>query len=176
MVYPRDNSSVVSAVSTTIVPPYANPAVGLRTTTLATPAAGTASVRVLLPADARLYFEGVPTAPVGPDRLFESPPLALGRNYRYDIRAAWDENGREVVKTRSVVVHAGDRVRVDFTTPADLEEAPTLKTRPLAPSAPVRPTTPGIPPERSLSPRTAPESVRPPSPPAPTPERAPGRP
>ncbi len=173
MVYPRDNSAVVSAVSTTIIPPYANPAMGLRTTTLATPASGTASVRVLLPADARLYFEGVPTAVVGPDRLFESPALALGRNYRYDIRAVWGENGREVVKTRSVVVHAGDRVRVDFTTPADLEEAPTLKTRPITPPLP-----------QSLSPRTAPsETVSPANPPVPTPEsnrrkaleRAPGR-
>ena len=143
MVYPRDNSAVVSAVSTTIPPPYySSPVMGLRTATLA-PATGTASVRVRLPADARLSFEGVPMAATGPDRLFESPALAQGQTYRYDIRAVWDENGREVVQTRSVVVRAGDRVNVDFTTPAE-GERPTLKTRPLSPArlsppAPERP-------------------------------------
>jgi uncharacterized protein (TIGR03000 family) len=165
MVFPRDNSAVVSSVSTTIVPPAPGPAV-LRTTTLTRPATGTASIRVHLPADARLYFEGELTAAAGPDRVFESPELAPGRRYRYEVKAVWDENGREVVKTRSVLVRAGARADVDFTT-ADLDEQPTLKTRSLPPSVPVRPTTPGVPPERSLSP----EPVNPASPPPPAPER-----
>ena len=51
--YPRDNSAIVSAVSTTIIPPNANPAVLVRGPTLvAVPATGTALVRVHLPADA----------------------------------------------------------------------------------------------------------------------------
>jgi uncharacterized protein (TIGR03000 family) len=138
MVFPRDNGSVVSAVSTTVVPPSPGLAV-LRTTTLATPATGTAFVHVHLPADARLYFEGEPTAETGPDRVFESPALARGRNYRYNVKAVWNDNGQEVVRTRSVLVRAGERVDVDFTAATAPPEQPTLRTRPPSPqTGPVR--------------------------------------
>jgi uncharacterized protein (TIGR03000 family) len=207
MVYPRDNSSVVSPVSTTITPPaYSSPLMdagfrvtasgpgGLRTTA----APGTAAtVRVRVPSSASVFFEGEPTAATGPDRLFESPPLAPGRSYRYDIKAVWEDNGREVVRTRSVTVHAGERVSVNF---LNNEEPPTLRTRPSVTTPPLpesatRPATPGAPPERardqglpatqSLSP-AVPTVVpgRPANPAPPTPdsnrrralERAPGRP
>jgi uncharacterized protein (TIGR03000 family) len=181
MAYPRDNSSVISTVSTTVVPPAPRVAV-LRSTTLATPASGTATIRVHLPSDARLYFEGELTRATGPDRVFQSPALALGRNYRYDVKAVWNDNGQEVVRTRSLLVRAGQEVNVDLTGPPALEEQPTLKTRPLPP--PARAIDPGLPPSQSLSPRTPRvEPGRPSNPPTPTPasnrrdalERAPGR-
>jgi uncharacterized protein (TIGR03000 family) len=181
MVYPRDNSSVVSAVSTTVVPPAPSVNV-MRSTTLSTPASGTATIRVRLPADARLYFEGELTTSTGPDRVFQSPALALGRNYRYDVKAVWNDNGQEVVRQRSVLVRAGREVDVDLTGPGALEEQPTLKTRPLPP--PARAIDPGLPPSQSLSPRTPRiDPGRPSNPPTPTPEsnrrdaleRAPGR-
>ena len=156
MAYPRDNSSVISAVSTTVVPPaYTAPfmGAGLRTTALTT-AADVATVRVRVPPEARLYFQGELTSATGPDRLFESPPLERGRNYRYEVKAVWDENGREVVRTRSVLVRAGEAASVDFLTPAGADEGPTLRTRPtvtapLLPEAAQRPATPGAPPERA---------------------------
>jgi len=188
MVYPRDNSSVVSPVSTTIVPPAytaplmdagyrltaqapAAPGVGLRTTVAP---GNVATVRVRVPSDARVFFEGEPTTATGPDRLFESPPLTPGRSFRYDIKAVWDENGREVVRTRSVVVHAGDRASVNF---MGDEEQPTLRTRPTVtapplPEAAQRPTTPGVPPERARNPGLPPRQSLAPA----TPEVAPGRP
>jgi uncharacterized protein (TIGR03000 family) len=156
MFYPRDNSSVVSAVSTTVAPPaYTAPLMGagLRTTALAT-AGDVATVRVRVPPEARLYFEGELTSATGPERLFESPPLERGRNYRYGIKAVWDENGREVIRTRSVVVRAGESASVNFLSPAGAGETPTLRTRPTVterplPEAARRPATPGVPPERA---------------------------
>jgi uncharacterized protein (TIGR03000 family) len=156
MFYPRDNSSVVSAVSTTVVPPaYTAPfmGAGLRTTALTT-AADVATVRVRVPSETRLYFQGELMSATGPERLFESPPLERGRNYRYAIKAVWDEAGREVVRTRSVLVRAGESASVDFLAPAGADEGPTLRTRPtvtapVLPEAAQRPATPGVPPERA---------------------------
>ncbi len=191
MVYPRDNSSVVSPVSTTITPPaYTAPLMGagLRTTALTTPA-DVATVRVRVPADARVYFEGELTTTTGPERLFESPPLERGRNYRYDIRAVWDENGREVIRSRSVMVRAGETANVDLRVPA--VETPTLRTRPNTATAPPLPeaterqTTPGVPPERARDQGPPPsQQVKPPAPQAqpgapgarPEPTRTPGLP
>jgi uncharacterized protein (TIGR03000 family) len=128
MVYPRDNSVVVSAVSTTVVPPaYTAPLMpaGMRTTALSA-AADVATIRVGVPPQARVYFEGELTSATGPERLFESPPLERGRNYRYDIRAVWSDNqGHEVVQERTVLVRAGDQLTIDFLSPAP---GPTLRT------------------------------------------------
>jgi uncharacterized protein (TIGR03000 family) len=173
MVYPRDNSSVVSPVSTTITPPaYTAPLMGagLRTTALAT-RGDVATVRVRVPADARLYFEGELTSAIGPERLFESPPLERGRNYRYDVRAVWDDNGREVIQSRTVVVRAGETASVNFMSPA--AETPTLRTRPDTATAPPLPeaterqATPGVPPERARDQGPPPsQQIKPPARPA----------
>src|SRR3954470_15496469 len=58
--------------------------------------AGTASLRVRVPADAELLFEGVRTSPVGGVRDFVTPPLEVGRDYRYTVVARWLEGGREM--------------------------------------------------------------------------------
>jgi uncharacterized protein (TIGR03000 family) len=73
-----------------------------------------AHVSVDVPADAQVWFDGQPTRSTGPTRLFHSPPLTPGKNYRYEIRARWNENGREVTQTQQVEVTAGARVTVDF--------------------------------------------------------------
>src|SRR5262249_20261317 len=101
----------------------------------AVPANSTAQVVVRLPADATLYFEGIPMELTGPERSFVSPPLTPGRNYQYDVRAVWnDDQGHEVVQDRKVPVRAGGRVTVDFRTPP---ASPTLRTRQLpVPPAP----------------------------------------
>jgi uncharacterized protein (TIGR03000 family) len=85
----------------------------------ASPPGGTngtdAVVRVRVPdPNAQVWFEGTPTQQRGTDREFESPPLQPDRTYHYDVRARWTENGRTFDETRTVAVHAGDRVTVDF--------------------------------------------------------------
>lgn len=72
----------------------------------------TMSIRV--PADAEVWFGDVKTNVTGTERLFVSPPLEPGRDYTYEIRARWNENGRPVERTRTLQVHAGDRLNISF--------------------------------------------------------------
>jgi uncharacterized protein (TIGR03000 family) len=95
--------------------------------------AAAAAIRVRVPADAELLFEGVRTSPVGPVRDFVTPPLEVGRDYRYSVVARWMDAGRETRESRDVLVRAGDRLSLDLTVP----ESPTLRTAPApAPAAP----------------------------------------
>jgi uncharacterized protein (TIGR03000 family) len=76
-----------------------------------------AHVTVDVPPGARLWFEDQPTTTTGSIRQFMSPPLTPGTKYTYDIKASWNENGREVTQTQKVAVTAGARVQVDFPAP-----------------------------------------------------------
>ncbi len=98
-------------------PPAAPPAV---------PADGGACIRlaVRLPdPDADVWIENTPVTQKGADRLFESPPLAVGPTYRYEVVARWKENGRERAESRTITGAAGQTLTVDFTRPA---EPPTV--------------------------------------------------
>jgi uncharacterized protein (TIGR03000 family) len=72
-------------------------------------------IDVLIPPRAEITFEDEKTKQTGSRRLFISPPVKPGQNYTYHIKAKWMENGREVTRTRTVPVHAGERVTVDLT-------------------------------------------------------------
>jgi uncharacterized protein (TIGR03000 family) len=69
-----------------------------------------------VPDDAKLWFEGEPTKEKGSVRLFESPPLDLGKRYRYTIRVQWLESGRSVSETGLVLVRAGETHCIDLVT------------------------------------------------------------
>ena len=83
------------------------------------PAAGTSAVQitVVVPANADVYFDGVPMTQGGTVRTYSSPPLEPGSSYTYSIRARWTANGNPVEQTRKVSLKAGTSVRVDFTAP-----------------------------------------------------------
>ncbi len=88
-----------------------------------------ARLRVLLPAaDVELEIQGVPLKkkPGVEVRLFESPLLEPGKNYIYDIKATWMENGKPVVRERSVKVIAGKTTELDLR----VEESPAPETPP----------------------------------------------
>jgi uncharacterized protein (TIGR03000 family) len=74
-------------------------------------------LRVRVPADAELFFDGQPTKQRGTEREFYSPPLTPGRDYTYDIKARWNDNGKTVERTRKVQVHADDWINIDMTSP-----------------------------------------------------------
>ncbi len=74
----------------------------------------TATVVVQVPADARLYFDGVEMKKVGSVRTFNTPPLEPGLNYGYDVKATVDRNGTTLTATQHVNVQAGKTVSVDF--------------------------------------------------------------
>jgi uncharacterized protein (TIGR03000 family) len=84
-----------------------------------------ALIDVRLPvAGAEVWIDGKKTTQTGDVRFFESPPLAAGRQYVYEVRASWTVDGEEVTKTRRVTVRAGDRAVVDFTVPPRKEAGP----------------------------------------------------
>jgi uncharacterized protein (TIGR03000 family) len=78
-----------------------------------------AHVAVRLPADARVWFQNAPMTSTGSLRQFESPLLAPGQPYTYDVRATWTENGHEVTQDQKVEVSAGGHVTVTFPVPAN---------------------------------------------------------
>jgi uncharacterized protein (TIGR03000 family) len=76
-----------------------------------------AQVRVIVPPDAKVWFNDRLTKQTGSERDFASPALTPGRDFSYDVKAQWrDENGKEVTRTRHVDVRANANVTVDFTT------------------------------------------------------------
>jgi uncharacterized protein (TIGR03000 family) len=81
----------------------------------ASPAA--ASVTVIVPADADLFFDGTPTTETGTQRVFTTPPLAPGKDFHYEVEAQWSANGQPFDQKRKVTVRAGASVTVDFTAP-----------------------------------------------------------
>jgi uncharacterized protein (TIGR03000 family) len=83
----------------------------------AAPAQERARLKVFLPpTDVQLEIQGVVLAqkPGVVERLFESPTLIDGKSYIYDIKATWMENGKPVVRERSVKVMGGQTTEVDL--------------------------------------------------------------
>jgi uncharacterized protein (TIGR03000 family) len=78
-----------------------------------------ARVRLIVPDDAKVWFDGKETKQGGTERRFESPALTPGRAYSYDVKVRWrDRDGKEMTRTRQVDVSANANVTVDFTAPA----------------------------------------------------------
>jgi uncharacterized protein (TIGR03000 family) len=76
--------------------------------------ANKALIVVRVPSNAQVFFEGQPTTAQGPLRAFLSPAIDPNKDYTYDVKATWNQNGRPVTQERHVRVHAGQRARVDF--------------------------------------------------------------
>jgi len=75
-------------------------------------------IRVLVPdANAKVWFDGALTQQTGNDRSYHTGTLAPGGSYSYRIRAAWFENGQEVIQEQVVPVNPGRASVVDFTRP-----------------------------------------------------------
>jgi uncharacterized protein (TIGR03000 family) len=79
--------------------------------------ANVAFVRVEVPMDADVIFEGQKTEKTqqgGTDRLYVTPPLEKDKKYYYEVKARWMDNGKEVERTKRVDIQAGGRAVVDF--------------------------------------------------------------
>ena len=75
-----------------------------------------AHIHVIVPENARVWFNGAPTSQTGGDREFQSPALTLGRDFTYEIKASsLGPDGKEVTRTRQVDVRANSDITVDFT-------------------------------------------------------------
>jgi len=80
----------------------------------AQPALATASITVVVPADAQILFDGSPTTQKGTERQYVTPPLQVGKKYHYQIVARWTDNGKPVEHKRKVAVTGGSTAHVDF--------------------------------------------------------------
>lgn len=74
-----------------------------------------AVIRVKVPAEAVIWFDGERTTQTGTLREFVSPPLAPGKEYQYNLRARWVEGGRPMTKVKTITVQAARETRVDLT-------------------------------------------------------------
>jgi uncharacterized protein (TIGR03000 family) len=88
----------------------------------------TAAIDVQVPPNARVWVDGVQTKQTGPTRRFVTPTLTPGVTYQYEIRAAWNDGGKEVTRTQHLTFQAGDSPSVTFVaapqTPAPAATAP----------------------------------------------------
>jgi uncharacterized protein (TIGR03000 family) len=69
-----------------------------------------AQIRVLVPANARVEFDGAKTSSTGESRLYFSPPVRAGRAYTYTLKVVAD--GKTV--TRDITVRPGVENRFDL--------------------------------------------------------------
>jgi len=74
-----------------------------------------ATLRIRLPADARLLVEGQETKQTGANRTFTSPPLTPGKKFNYTFEWTYRKDGKPVTRTRTIYVRAGENKEVDLT-------------------------------------------------------------
>lgn len=77
----------------------------------------TAKLYVTLPADAKLTINGSPTVSTSESRVFESPSLAPGKTFYYELKATVVRDGRTETVTKTVDVRAGEDSRVTIEIP-----------------------------------------------------------
>src|SRR5262249_38838927 len=63
-------------------------------------------IDVRVPTGAMIWFDGAATTQTGSLRRFVSPPLKPDTDYVYWVKARWQEDGRDVTRTREVTVQA----------------------------------------------------------------------
>jgi uncharacterized protein (TIGR03000 family) len=73
-----------------------------------------ATLTVKLPADARLFVDGVACPLTSATRSFDTPDLEAGQKYYYTLKAEVVREGETRTATRRVLVEAGKQVTVDF--------------------------------------------------------------
>jgi len=98
-------------------PRLATPSVSVHPATALSSGSNCCRVDVRLPhPDAELWVNQTKTQSGGANRTFETPELADGKEFRYELVALWHQNGEPMSATRGVVVAGGKSVVVDFTT------------------------------------------------------------
>jgi len=81
---------------------------------VSTAATTSSQVTVRLPADAKLYVDGVACPQTSSERSFETPKLEPGRSYTYNLKIEMVRNGQTKAESRQVAFRAGQPVTVDF--------------------------------------------------------------
>jgi uncharacterized protein (TIGR03000 family) len=66
---------------------------------------------------AEVYVNGTKTSQTGLDRLFSSPELEAGKEFQYEVRVRWVENGVTCEKMKLVIGSSGETIPLDFNAP-----------------------------------------------------------
>lgn len=74
-----------------------------------------AIIRLRVLENAQVWIDGNATSQTGTSRPFVTPALDPGKDYSYEIRARWTDDGRTVEQTRKITVQSGDRMTVNLT-------------------------------------------------------------
>ena len=77
----------------------------------------TATIRVTLPADAKLTVDGHPTRSTSSERLLVSPPLEPGQVFRYTLKAEFVRGDKTITVQQMVLVRAGRETAVSLDVP-----------------------------------------------------------
>jgi uncharacterized protein (TIGR03000 family) len=84
------------------------------------PGADTGAVRLIVPANAEVWFDNHKMSETGTVREYVSPGgLVSGSDYSYQVRVRWTEDGRQIDQTRRVIFRAGVETTEDFTKKSD---------------------------------------------------------
>lgn len=76
-----------------------------------------AQIVVTLPADARMYVDGIDMNLTGSVRQFRTPDLKPGTKNTYSIKIVVDRGGKPVEETKTVDLVPGQTTRVHFAEP-----------------------------------------------------------
>lgn len=76
--------------------------------------ANAALIEVAVPANAEIWFSGEKTKSTGDFRSFVTPTLEKDRNFAYEVRVRWMENGKVKEKVERLPVRPGDRLNLRF--------------------------------------------------------------
>jgi uncharacterized protein (TIGR03000 family) len=77
--------------------------------------ANSATIQIIVPANASVWFDGSATQQTGPVRLFTTPALPEGKASSYEVKASWkDANSVDVTRTRTIQVAPNQHTAVNF--------------------------------------------------------------
>ena len=91
-----------------------NASVQVQPAAATTQATATARITVRLPAEAKLFVDGVPCPLTSDLRSFESPQLPMGKEFYYTLKADLVRNGQSYSESRRVTFAAESNVSVTF--------------------------------------------------------------
>jgi len=84
-------------------------------TTMASASPTQVALDIRVPSSAEVSVNGDKISATGTMRTFTSDNLTAGQTYEYKVKAKWTENGKEVVRERTVKAVPGQRTTVDLT-------------------------------------------------------------
>ena len=84
-------------------------------TTMASASPTQVALDIRVPSSAEVSVNGDKISATGTMRTFTSDNLTAGQTYEYKVKAKWTENGKEVIRERTVKVMPGKATTVDLT-------------------------------------------------------------